>query len=173
METIPTTAAIPAGTRSTFLTVICILTFLGSGWGVIKNIRSYVTADTISLKASEVIETREKLINEDKAPGFVKRIFASVNESIDPESIRTDSIVGLISNLLTLAGAVLMWNLMKAGFYFYLAGVVLIVAFPLITGKLIGIISGSIRGFIGVVFSVMYAVNLKYMKKNGSASNQG
>jgi hypothetical protein len=53
----------------------------------------------------------------------------------------------------------------KTGFYFYLAGVIVIVVTPLIMGQLIGIISGSIRGFVDVIFIVMYAVNLKYMNK--------
>jgi len=170
METIPIPASTPTRGRSSFLTVICILTFLGSGWGVIKCIRQYATANTISTIASEVIERRESLINEENAPSFVKRIIASVNENIGPESIRTYSIIGLFSNLLKLVGAILMWKLRKAGFYLYLAGVLVIVGSPLMMGQLIGIISGFIRGFIGVIFIVMFAVNLKYMNKSGSGS---
>jgi hypothetical protein len=161
-------AASPTGGRTTFLTVICILTFLGSGWGIVKSIRDFMTADTISGIASEVVEERESQIDKENVPGFVKKIIRSVNESIDPGSIRKDSIISLISNLLTLAGALLMWNLKRPGFYIYLAGVIVIVISPLLMGTLVEVIGGSIRGFIGVVFIVMYAVNLKYMSKPGS-----
>ena len=67
-----------------------------------------------------------------------------------------------------------MWNLKKTGFYFYIAGVLVIVASPLIMGQLIGIISGSISGLVGVIFIVMFAVNLKCMNKSisGSTPNQ-
>ncbi len=171
METIlSTTSSTPPGARSTFLTVICILTFIGSGWGIIKCIRDYASADTVSKMANEVLEKRESQmrehqIDEEKTPSFVKKLIISVTENIGPESIRTYSVIGLISSLLKLTGAILMWNLKKMGFYFYVAGVAVIVVIPLFMGQLIGIISGSIRGFVGVIFIVMYALNLKYMNK--------
>ncbi|MDA8886218.1 hypothetical protein N9I68_01420 [Bacteroidia bacterium] len=41
--------------RPTFLTVLCILTFIGSGYGIFQGITSYATAETAAA-ASELIE---------------------------------------------------------------------------------------------------------------------
>ena len=34
--------------RPVFLTVLCILTFIGSGWGVLSNLFSIFTADALN-----------------------------------------------------------------------------------------------------------------------------
>jgi hypothetical protein len=59
-----------------------------------------------------------------------------------------------------------MWNLKKTGFYLYIAGIIILVAAPFAMGKLVGAIGASLIGFIGVIFIVMYGVNLKYMNKS-------
>lgn len=169
METTPSTPSnasapsAPTGVRNTFLTVICILTFVGSGWGVIKSIRDYVTADTVATIAGDVMKSAESQMDQQNTPSYAKSLFSSMTEGLSAENIHTMCILELISNLLTLFGAILMWNLRKIGFYLYIAGILLLVTAPLVIGKLVGIISGVFIGFIGVVFIVMYGVNLKYM----------
>lgn len=156
----------PTGIRNTFLTVICILTFLGSGWGVIKAIRTYATADYVANIAGGAIQGAEDKINQQgNTPAFVKQIMGSLAEDMTPDFLRKLAILEFISNLLTLSGAILMWNLKKAGFYLYIAGIILLVVAPLAMGKLVGAIGASLIGFIGVIFIVMYGVNLKYMKR--------
>jgi hypothetical protein len=166
-SSIPSTPSTPTGrVRNTFLAVICILSFIGSGWGIIKAIRSYATADYVANTVGGVMKNTENKINQQgNAPDFVKQIIGSVEEDMNPDFLRKLAIFEFISNLLTLSGAILMWNLRKIGFYLYIVGIIVWAAAPLVMGKLVGAIGASIIGFIGFVFIVMYAVNLKYMNK--------
>jgi hypothetical protein len=75
------------------------------------------------------------------------------------------SVMQLFSNLLTLSGALMMWRLRKKGFWFYVAGIALLILAPLfIFDKgILGIIASGANGFFGVVFIVLYGLNLKDM----------
>lgn len=170
METIPPTPSTPltptGGVRNAFLTVICILSFIGSGLGIIKAIRSYATADFIANSVGGVIKNAKNQIDQqDNPPSFVKQIMGSVIEDMNPDFLRKLAIFQFISNLLTLSGAILMWNLKKIGFYLYITGIIVLVIAPLLMGKLVGAIGATIIGFEGVIFIVMYAVNLKQMTR--------
>ncbi len=151
--------------RGAFLTVICILTFIGSGWGIIKSITRYAGADTIAALASEAIKDAGANVEEQNARSFAKLLMNSAAESLNADNIRKSAIFEFLSNILTLGGAILMWNRKKIGFYMYIAGILVLIAVPFAMGRLLGAIGASFIGFIGVVFIVMYAVNLKYMNK--------
>ena len=171
METTSSTSPTPytpSGVRNTFLSVICILTFLGSGWGIVKAVRSYVTADYASQIGGEMIQNVKDRVNQkDNVPDFVQQIMGSVAKDMNPDFLRKLAVFSFIANLLTLSGAILMWNLKKSGFYIYILGIIVLVVAPLTMGKLVGVIGASILGFIGVIFIVMYAVNLKQMDQKG------
>ena len=107
--------------------------------------------------------TKDQVNQLSNTPDFVKQIMGSVAADMNPDFLRKLAIFKFISNLLTLTGAILMWNLKKTGFYLYVAGIIVLVAAPLTMGKLVGAIGATIIGFVGVVFIVMYAVNLKQM----------
>jgi hypothetical protein len=152
--------------RTTFLTVICVLTFIGSGWGIIRAVREYATADTIvSMTTARLDKVEDKLDDKD-TPGFVKGIFSSLATNLTAPNIRRQAILSVVSCLLTLGGAIMMWNLKKAGFYLYIAGIIILVVAPIImmgTG-VVGLISSGMTALIGVVFIAMYAANLKDMR---------
>jgi hypothetical protein len=151
--------------RPTFLTVICILTFIGSGWGIVKGVQNYFIAGTASEIAGQALsEAKDKMDNKD-VPQFAKNIVDSVSKGLTPENIRKDAIAELISNILTLSGALMMWRFRKKGYYFYIAGIAILVISPMfIFGKgLIGLIASGMAGFIGVIFIVLYGVNVKHM----------
>ena len=163
----PTSPSGPAGgARNSFLTVICILSFIGSGWGTIKAVRSYFTADYVAKMGSGMIQNIKDEVNQkDNVPDFVQQIMGSVAADMTPDFLRKLAIFSFIANLFTLSGAILMWNLNKTGFYLYVAGIVISVIAPITMGKLVGAMGGTVLGAIGVVFIVMYAVNLKNMQK--------
>jgi hypothetical protein len=168
METISTTPSSPAtptGLRGTFLTIICILTFIGSGWGIIRSIQSYAEADLISNVAGGAMKTVNEQMDQQEVPNFVKQLLNTVVENLSPEAIRKLSIIHLISSLLTLTGAILMWNLKKTGFYIYITGIVVAVAAPVVIGELIGILGIGFTSLVGIIFIVMYAANLKFMTR--------
>ena len=174
MEIISPESATPStssvGMRNTFLTVICILTFIGSGWGIASAIRSYALADyTATIGAGAMKNAQDMVDKQTDAPGFVKQIMGSVIMDMNPDFLRKLAIFKFISCLLTLSGALLMWNLNKVGFYLYIAGIIVLVIAPLTMGKLVGVIGASITGSIGIAFIVMYSVNLNQMNKKSLA----
>jgi hypothetical protein len=154
------------GVRSTFLTIVCVLTFLGSGWGVLSCIRGYFRADIVSEQAAASLDRAQDKIDNPNTPNFVKELISSAAQSANPESIRLSSVLQFISCLLTLTGAIMMFTLRKVGFYLYIAGIMLSIGAPLITGKgLVAIIGASVYALIGVIFIAMYGANLSDMKK--------
>lgn len=160
-ETITTQS--PVSMRPTFLTVICILTFIGSGWGVISAAKSYLTAEATASMVSEKVGQAEDKMNSD-APGFLKGILGSASAMANPGTIRESSIFSFVSCLLSLVGAILMWSLKKNGFYLYIAGIILSIAAPIIVvGGTLGAISAGGAVVIGLIFIIMYGLNLKYM----------
>jgi hypothetical protein len=89
--------------RPTFLTVLCILTFIGSGLGILLNLLGIFGIGALSSLASTYGAPADA--------GVMKPILM------------------LIFSAGSLYGAILMWNLKKMGFYLYVAAQVLLVAF--------------------------------------------
>ena len=159
--------------RPTLLTVLCILTFIGSSWAIIANVWSYSTAAR-SAKAFSTIMKRQddsgpqndtivQKRKDEKHSIFEKKMMTSVSKIMTEENIRKNSIGAIISGLFTLVGAVLMWRLRRIGFYLYMAGVIigLIVPFYLFGNNLIAVGMSVFSGFFGLVFIALYALNFK------------
>ena len=82
METTETTTMAPSlPKRPTFLTVICILTFIGSGYSAVKSVSTYFTAaDAAAVKVSESIGREEDQINNNSnTPGFCTKYFLAAH----------------------------------------------------------------------------------------------
>lgn len=152
--------------RNTFLTVICILSFIGSGLGLLSSIRSYFTADTMAAITSTAMKTAQDQVDSlPNTPNVAKTIMSSVSKGYTADNIKKNALMDLVSTILTLLGAIMMWNLKKTGFYLYIAGIVVLIAAPLVFGQLLGMIAGIGSGIVGVAFIVMYGVNLKQMTR--------
>ena len=162
--------------RPSFLTWLCILTFIGSGWAIISCIWSYTTANqTASMFSENVINKRDSTFKTDsttatidkKHAGFEYKIKASFSKILKEENIRKAAIGGFIASLLTLTGAILMWNLRRQGFYIYIIGVIfgILVPFYLFGNDLIAVGATSFANFFGLVFIALYALNLKSMNR--------
>ena len=158
--------------RPTFLTVLCILTFIGSGWGVINAMISYSTSDTAGQPLEMVDEQMDEVMDDiddneemsEKQKNFMEGIFTEITEAITPEKIRKMAIVSVLSSLFTLFGALFMWSLNKYGYYLYIAGIVLLMGGTMfVYGGLIGGIAAGGTGFFGVLFIVLYGLNFKHM----------
>jgi hypothetical protein len=159
--------------RPTLLTVLCILTFIGSGWTIIANVWSYSTAAKSAKAFSTVMkrqddsgtrnDTTVQKRRDEKHSMFEKKMMISVSKIMTEENIRKNSIGAIISGMLTLLGAILMWRLGRYGFYLYIAGVIigLIVPFYLFGNNLIATGISVFSGFFGLVFIALYALNFK------------
>jgi hypothetical protein len=74
----------------------------------------------------------------------------------------------VMSNIMTLVGAVMMFRLKRTGFGFYVIGTIVYVAAPLLIFGGKGFFATMMTvalAFLGLVFVVLYALNLKHMHK--------
>jgi len=155
----------PSSARPTLLTILCVLTFLSCAWGVFEAVSSYFAADLAGSATEEALsEAREEVAGREGG-ALAERILGSVANSLTPERIRQLALAKLLNNLLTLVGAILMWNLRKTGFYVYVAGVLVAILAPMFIfdGFLAGVASAG-TAFVSIIFVVLYALNLKYMR---------
>ena len=133
-----------AGKRPVFLTVICILSFIGAGFGII----GYVTIMTAMGAAQAALGSMEALEG------------VSAAAAAGPSAGMTWAyiIVGFLTTIVALFGVIKMWKLKKQGFMLYAgAQVVSIIMGIVYSGFGIG---GMV---IPVVFIVMFYLNLKHM----------
>jgi hypothetical protein len=152
--------------RSAFLTVLCILTFLGSAYGIFAGLLAYSKGPQIS-KASK--EQRAKQVakpDASKQSEFDKKMEGEIAMFMDAEKIKQNALASIIANAITFIGAFLMFRMNSTGFWVYVLGTVGGVVAPLVIfghNSLANIFAyGS--GFVGLIFIVMYAFNLRDMK---------
>lgn len=155
----------PVPKRPTFLTVLCILTFIGSGWGVIGNIIGYLGAE----KNAETMGMAKQILNSKSSSDEGSKLVSEMmgTSVFTADNLKYAALAGLAGAIFCLAGAILMWNLKKTGFFSYLLGTAIGLAVPLVLfgfGNIFGLMSVAIGGLFGIGFCIMYGVNLKYMK---------
>ena len=161
--------------RPSFLTWLCILTFIGSGCALISCVWTYTKAGKTNFLFHQHVEVKNdstflkdtaNIRRHQKASPLEEKIQASVSKIVNTDNMRKAAIGGFIAALLTLAGAILMWNLKRKGFYIYILGVALAIAIPfyLYGNDLIAIGATSFANFFGLLFIALYALNLKSMR---------
>jgi len=160
--------------RPSFLTWLCILTFIGSGWAIISSIYTYTSAykyakmldappemkkDTVQLNSPKVKSQNE---------GMPEKIKTSFSKILQKDNLRKLALGNLVASLFTLCGAIFMWNLRKTGFYLYIFGVIisLIIPFFIFGNDLIAVGATSFNNFFGLIFIALYALNLKSMRNS-------
>ena len=76
------------------------------------------------------------------------------------------AVVSLVLSVISLLGAILMFQLRRIGFYFYTAAQILMLfVLPYFAGFNFMVLAGMLFSAIfAVIFIVMYALNLKYMR---------
>jgi len=130
--------------RPKLLKVLCILTFIWSGYQVISNMIVALYYDQFTI----LIKTINKTI---KMPGM-------------------DLILGSpplffgVSSMIyagCLAGALVMWKLKKAGFHIYTISQILLLIIPMYFFQLPGPFLFDI--ILSAIFIILYGSNLKYM----------
>ena len=129
--------------RPDLLTILCVLTFIGSGLALFSNLFIYLAYDEMLVMIEEY---------EIDIPGFDmmmsggKRFF----------------IAGFILYSFSLFGALQMWKLKKLGFHLYTGAQIFILLLPVV---MIPTYQFSIFSLlITAIFVIGYGVNLKYMR---------
>ena len=152
--------------RPTFLTVLCIITFVVSGFLFLSTLYGLFTYDEeAQLEAFEQTVVSMESFGKD-LPGMdenIRNLEVFNQEQMDNNS--TLQAVSLISILLSLFGAFMMYQLKKVGFHLYLAskvvGLIPLLIFTLSTAVFW---TYGIFIFFTIAFVIMYSRNLKYMK---------
>lgn len=161
MEQTTTTTA-EAGKRPTFVTVLCILTFIGCGLSIIFGIMGFLAA-----KAAAAFVDAANGMAAAAAEGMTaegKEAMAAVNSGMTNAYINIACV--MVGALLCLFGAIQMWKLAKMGFFVYVAGQVVGSVVPMffpIAGAT-GMMSGAFGLIVPVLFIVLYGLNLKHLK---------
>ena len=157
--------------RPIFLTILCILTFIGSGWGIITGAITYFTAST---QAKTMALAKEKASSDIQQKGestegskMAEKMVNSMGSAFTEENLKMVAMASILAAVLCLAGALMMWKLNKTGFYLYLAGTLIGIISPFViygTDNFMSILSSLMVGFFGIVFVILYGVNLKHMR---------
>ncbi len=138
-------------TRPTFLTVLCILTWVGSGIGLISGLIGIIGASAL-----EGIDMGDSALN------------------ATMENAKMIQYASFVCIILCIVVSVMMLQMKKTGFYLYLVGELAPLALSFLMLGSIGAASGlaggamaaagAIAAIFPIAFVVMYALNLKHMK---------
>ena len=145
-----------------FLKVLCILTFIGSGLGLLGAISGFFMEE-FTRKSLEVATSIDQSTLD---------LMGTINLDEMIKWQRYINIANLIGSALCLMGAVLMWRLKKTGYFMYIPGVIIPVIVSAIGMKFMmsGIMASFgafgivINGVIATAFIIMYGLNYKHMK---------
>jgi hypothetical protein len=155
--------------RPTFLTVLCILSFIGGAWGIIGGIMSMTASagtEALSQMANDMDAAKAGL-GDDAASGIAGDMMdATAQFAIKAASAaKSMGIANIVLCIVSLLGVWMMWNLKKNGFYLYTLATIGGLAVPLIFlgVNLLSILSVGLGGLVGVVFIILYGLNLKHM----------
>lgn len=132
--------------RPISLTILCILTFIASGFSALSNLSWGILYDTFS----EILLTNDTPMMQQMAETILV-------------TNRSMFFVDFFLYLGSITGAILMFNLRKNGFHLYVVANVLLALTPAFFVEGQGINFYSLV-LITMPFIVLYAVHLKFMK---------
>lgn len=154
--------------RPTFLTVLCIITFVVSGIFSLSSIYSALTYDKESqIVANEKgIEQMYTMAAEDET-GTMSQVIPSM-EVFNQENIENATVIlsiNVLGSILSLLGAIMMYQMKKIGFHLYLGSKVISqIPLLLFTLSLPVFITYGFFLFFTIAFVIMYSRNLKYLQ---------
>ncbi|MBC5620501.1 hypothetical protein [Butyricimonas hominis] len=152
--------------RPTFLTVLCILTFIGSGWGTVSNLFSLVAFSPEAIVAQ--IQQITTMTGTEGAPSWMSSFMGSSIEMLQTTIKHAIPIYSLLTlfALMSLSGAILMFNLKRTGFYLYtFAQIAQLFVLPMYSGwNMVVMASMIVSGFFALLFIILYGVNLSKMR---------
>lgn len=129
-------SAMGAKQRPTFLTVLCILSFIGSPLSLISNIMSYMS-----------------MTGDDAITAMALQMLEAMGISINPVGYLINAVLCLGS----LFGAFQMWKLKKMGYFIYVGATVgtVIITFVMLGGLSMGGIA-IVAVLLAAIFPVLY-----------------
>ena len=144
MEATTQTNVAEAAKRPVFLSVLCILSFIAAGLGILGYITLITVMGAVTAGASAL-----------------QNAGANFTQTAGPSVGMTWAyiIVGFVTTLIGLFGVIKMWKLQKIGFFLYVGATVVSVIMGFIFSGF-----GVMGVIFPIVFIVLYGLNLKHLK---------
>lgn len=159
MEETNSGAGAPAK-RPQFLTVLCILTYIGVGIGLIGSVMGYMATQAAAAMMGGM-ESMGSAEGMSAMPGM-EDAMATANAAFQYATMILG--IGVLGSILCFVGAMMMWKQKKTGFYIYVVGEIVP---PIVSVVLLGMTGMGALGMLGfilpIAFIVMYGLNLKHM----------
>ena len=151
--------------RSQFLTLLCVLTFLSAGWGLIESGIALLNPDAVAETARTGYRPAETEKKKDDPTRFYDNDSANSDLPMpdDPDVVQRLALGQFIYSLLTGLGALLMFFLRRIGYFVYVAGIVAGLAIPMAFLGVAGLYT-QFGTFFSVLFAVLYAYCWREMK---------
>lgn len=156
--------------RSDTLTVLCILSFIGSALLFMYSMNGYreanLTYDLVVQRMNQSQDSVARVQGNEKGVKAMKKVTGKVEELLEPAKMKNFSLLGMIFNALTFIGALLMFGHRKLGFWAYLAGTLGLVLGPVLvygTGNFLVYGIAFLYALVGLVFVLLYSRQLKYL----------
>jgi len=151
--------------RSTFLTVLCILSFINGGVNIIFNIPSLLMPNTMESYVDAIKQAQS--VNDKNAPPFSAEMMSNVIEILERMATHWSSMIlsTILLAVMSVIGVWMMWNFKKAGFLFYATAQVLWTIMPFIflgTNTLV-VLAVLFSGIFTLAFFILYGLQLKKM----------
>ncbi|TXC81450.1 hypothetical protein [Luteibaculum oceani] len=149
--------------RPTLLTILCVLTFISSGWTVASNLSTYF-GDTQQQQeiAEEVLDGAREDIEEQEGPAasIMEGYFNQAEKLIAYQ--KPLALNNIIFGAIILFGAAYMWRLNRRGFLLYAFGCTLQVVVPIFIAGMVPILFWPTL-IINAIFVGLYATQKKYL----------
>jgi hypothetical protein len=151
------------GERPTFLTVLCILSFIWAGFGILAGGMGYVGMKMIE---SGALEEMVASSGDTNAIAQLEEAQAKFEESgLDAGQTANLILLSVVLSIAAFIGVLMMWKLKRTGFWVYAATAVIGLVAPLLFGGNLDMsISGIVISAISILFIALYALNLKHMR---------
>lgn len=152
--------------RPTFLTILCVLTFLWNAYKFYDAIPRIFTPEKVMATQEQANEIMMDMMSKYMSEKDLEKMEEGQKETsklFEENNLIAAGVASFISSALLILGGIWMWGLRKKGFYVYIAGNAVGVLAPII------ILGGTIGWSIGIAsllnaafFSSLYAIHLKY-----------
>lgn len=171
--------------RPVFLTVLCILGFIGTGWSIIANIMAffaYKAANALTSGLSEGLSDAMENVDTSGLEGMenvegmegMENLGNAMNDALGgmgeymtkvAENGATVSIINAVLAIVALLGVIMMWKTKKTGFWAYTAAQILMLIIPLIFYgfSTMAILALGVSAVFSILFIILFGVNLKHM----------
>ena len=156
--------------RPGFLTVLCVLSFISTGLGLVSGLFNVFSGPSSSEQMLQAKVEMTKSVTEMKSLGMQSLADMLDKIQLMSEEINNNfylaSIISLIIVIVGLYGVFLMWKGLKQGFHFYIVYCLLTIAsiYIYVSPSNIPSVVVIFNLLLSGLFILMYSRNLKWMK---------